>query len=137
MNKYYTSLEQSRHLADIGISFTTADMTYEKVVFAGSYLGIPEDMQYRISHTPFMLYSGVGVPVWTIEALTEIIPTFDNYVLRIEKGYTNNDKCVAYKVSYIKEHIDDEDEEIYHTSSYYLIDGLYEMILLLKNQNLL
>ena len=112
-------------------------MTYERVVIAGSYLDIPEDMQYRITHKPFMFYSGVGVPVWTIEALTEIIPTFDNYVLRIEKGYTNNDKCAAYKVSYIKEHIDDEDEEIYHTSSYYLIDALYEMILQLKNQELL
>ena len=67
-----TTIQQSRHLAEIGIDFKTADLTYERLALSG--LGIPDDMQYRERFIPFQFFSGRGLPCWSLEALLELMP---------------------------------------------------------------
>ena len=72
--KSYTDLEQSRKLGKI-LRHDSADQTWERIVIAGANLGVPEEIQYRHNgDMPFQIYSGIGVPCWSLAALVDIIP---------------------------------------------------------------
>lgn len=68
-----TTIEQSRHLAKLGVDLKTADLTYEKLAIwnKGDF---PEEFQYRLREIPFQFFSGIGVPCWSLEALLELMP---------------------------------------------------------------
>lgn len=71
--KSYTDLRQSQILAKI-LSHDTADQTWERIVIAGANLDVPEEKQYRHNgDMPFIIYSGVGVPCWSIAALLDLL----------------------------------------------------------------
>ena len=80
-----TTIEQSRHLAELGVDFKTADLTYERLALSG--LGIPDDMQYRERFIPFQFFSGMGVPCWSLAALMELMPEeiVDNHKITLYK----------------------------------------------------
>lgn len=71
--KAYTDIEQSRHLAELGVDLKTADLTYEKLAIwnKGDF---PEEFQYRLREMHFQYFSGIGVPCWSLEALLELMP---------------------------------------------------------------
>lgn len=72
--KSYTDLTQSRTLAKI-LSHDTADQTWQRVVIAGANLGVPDEKQYRHNgDMPFQIYSGIGIPCWSLTALLGVIP---------------------------------------------------------------
>lgn len=72
--KAYTSLEQGRKLAEI-LPIESADGTWKRVVIAGANLGVPKELQYlHDGDMPFVFYSGVGIPSWSLAALLDIIP---------------------------------------------------------------
>ena len=72
--KSYTDIEQSRKLAEI-LPMDSADQTWQRVVIAGANLGVPEEKQYRHNgDMPFQIYSGIGIPCWSLEALLDVLP---------------------------------------------------------------
>lgn len=72
--KSYTDLKQSRTLAKI-LSHDTADQTWQRIAIAGANLGVPEEGQYRHNgDMPFQIYSGIGIPCWSLSALLGVIP---------------------------------------------------------------
>ena len=70
--KSYTDIEQSKKLSEI-LPRDTADNTYERVVIDGCNLDISEEQQYVHRDIPFTLFSGIGIPCWSLAALLEII----------------------------------------------------------------
>ena len=68
-----TTIEQSRHLAELGVDLKTADLTYEKLAIwnKGDF---PEEFKYRLREMHFQYFSGIGVPCWSLEALLELMP---------------------------------------------------------------
>lgn len=68
-----TTIEQSRHLAELGVDLKTADLTYEKLAIWNK-VDFPEGFQYRLRDMHFQYFSGIGVPCWSLEALLELMP---------------------------------------------------------------
>lgn len=116
--KQYTDIEQSRTLAEI-LPKETADQTWQRVAIAGANLGVPEEIQYRHNgDMPFQIYSGIGVPCWSLSALLDIYPMI---VGRDMDMYC----CWQNKKNLHSRHYDNP------------IDACYEMILKLHELNLL
>ena len=60
-----TTIEQSRHLAELGVDFKTADLTYERIAIGGNgYTEFPEEFQYRLLDMHFQFF----------KALLELMP---------------------------------------------------------------
>ena len=130
--KAYTSIEQSKKLAEI-LPQKTADNTYERVVIAGCNLDIPEERQFVHRDIPFMFFSGVGVPCWSLAALLEQIPSdLGSETLTIEK-------CDSEPFKYGLNYHDRWGREDDIQTKYYddLVDACYEMVLKLHKQKLL
>lgn len=117
--KAYTSLEQSKHLAEI-LPHKSADGTWEKVSICGAKVDIPEDMQYRHKEIPFSFFSGIGVPCWSLAALLDVIsyPT-------LSQEYDGKWSCREYQ--------EGEEVEGYDNP----VDACYELIIQLHEQKLL
>ena len=134
--KAYTDILQSRKLAEI-LSHNTADNTYERVVIAGCNLDIPEERQYVHRDIPFMFFSGVGVPCWSLAALLDVLPTtignfFEKTALRLRMDKGENDFSIWYEnfdCGDVAEGLD-----VIGDNS---IDACYEMILRLHEQKLI
>lgn len=121
--KASTDISQSKKLAKI-LSLESADQTWERIAIAGANLDVPEELQYRHNgDMPFKYYSGIGTPCWSLAALLGVLPKNLHIALAIgeqEKyaiGSTDTDKydCIADNP----------------------IDACYEMILKLKERNLI
>jgi hypothetical protein len=133
--KAYTSLKQSKKLAEI-LPHDTADGTWKRVVIAGCNLDVPEEQQYfHDGDTPFMYYSGIGIPSWSLAALLDILESEidgeegETYKLNIEKDGT------WWNVWYREQY--DEANPIEIKSTEKLIDACVEMIIKLNEQKLL
>lgn len=77
--KAYTDVHQSKTLGDI-LPLDSADGTWKTFCIAGDALDIPESMQYVHLDMPFMLFSGIGVPCWSLSALLEVFRKIDDNV---------------------------------------------------------
>lgn len=122
--KSYTDLKQSRTLAKI-LSHDTADQTWQRIVIAGANLGVLEEGQYRHNgDMPFQIYSGIGVPCWSLTALLE----------ELNRNYWKVSlKCCGaeWDITY------DDGERYISVSADYPIDACVEMIITLHEQKLL
>ncbi len=100
--KSYTDLFQSKTLAEI-LSHNTADNTYERVAIAGANLDAPEELQYiHKGDMPFVYYSGIGIPCWSLAALLAVLPEINGIPLILEKvkakdGYEGYYYHISYK----------------------------------------
>jgi hypothetical protein len=126
--KAYTDIVQSKKLAGF-LPIESADMHWQKIYDENHLLS-----DYRIELLPFRLYSGLGVPAWSLTALLEIIPysihKSDNefYRLGIDKGY--NDYAVWYNNNGLTiKNLD--------VTSDNFVDACVKMILKLHEQNIL
>jgi hypothetical protein len=84
-----TTIEQSRHLAELGVDLKTADLTYERIAIGGNgYTEFPEEFQYRLREMHFQFFSGRGLPCWSLEALLELMPEeiVDNHNITLYKA---------------------------------------------------
>lgn len=128
--KSYTDLEQSRKLAEI-LPFESADQSYAMVAKAGDDLNIPEEMQYMHNgDMPFVIYSGIGIPCWSLAALLDALPTLDN------KHAVFGTSIKGSKWHVVYHNIDTlflEDSGLHSN----LVDACYEMILKLNELKLL
>lgn len=72
--KSHTDLNQSRTLAEF-LAHSSADQTWERIAIAGANLDVSEELQYRHNgNMPFRIYSGIGVPCWSLAALLGVLP---------------------------------------------------------------
>lgn len=118
MNKICTSLEQSKKLIELGIDTNTADMCWQKIYDENHLLS-----DYRIELLPFRLYSGLGVPAWSLTALLSIIkPINDNSYTLI--GTLDGGAIISFEEV---TNVMFQEEEI--------IDAVFEMICWLKEIN--
>ena len=134
--KSYTDIEQSKKLAEI-LPVESADQTWEIIAMAGANLDVPEKMEYwHNGNTPCFLNSKIGIPCWSLAALIDQLEDVicdedgNEYELVIKK------EGVQYDIYYLN--ICGE-QEIIELDRFYddLIDCCYEMILKLKERNLL
>lgn len=104
--KSYTDIEQSKKLAEI-LSHESADNTWTQYAICGNALNVPEEMQYIHQETPYRLYSGIGIPCWSLAALLEQLPneisTEDcfacHYQIDIRK-YDGGNNTTLYQIAY-------------------------------------
>ena len=126
MTRGYTTIEQSKHLAELGLDPSTADMCYS-----------PEDLEYQDKYTALPRVIGFKLlpgefPCWSLTALLELMPVCindDNYFLVIEKDATYLDEPI-WRVSY--EHFIKEDKNVERCAS--LINAAFEMVCWLIEQ---
>ena len=123
--KLYTDVKQSRELAEI-LSHKDADATLERIVVAGGNLDIPEEQQYIRRDIPFCLFSGIGIPCWSLIALIFIIN--ENYYTEI---YSDG---AAWNIE-ITHHDNTNDKHSASADNH--IDACVNMILKLHEQNLM
>lgn len=123
--KAFTSIAQSRKLAEI-LPIDSADMSYARTAIAGDNLGMPEDKQYRHLSMPFRLYSGVGIPCWSLASLLEAINN-DYYTTLYHDG-------VAWVIKVIYH---DNVEDRHNVWANTPVDACVRMILKLHELNLL
>ena len=138
--KSYTDIEQSKKLAEI-LPVESVDQIWERIAIAGANLDVPEKMEYwHNGDTPYFLSSRGGVPCWSLAALLGVLPP---YLFEFERGidlnvYPNlNGKgwhC-SYMPNAIENMKNDKFKQI--TNGDNLIDAVFEMILKLKEKDLL
>ena len=125
--KSYTNIEQSRKLAEV-LPIESADQTWGRTIIAGSNINVSEELQYKhFGDTPFILYSGAGVPCWSLAALLSLMPRIE-YV----KPFID-----------LSPNLDSEEVAIYYPedSPYIvkdnLVDACVEMLIELHEQKIL
>lgn len=127
--KSYTDLEQSKKLAKILLA-ESADMTWKKIYDENHMMS-----DYRVEIIPYRLYSGIGVPCWSLATLLDTIPQeiFDGeYIINITEGCDNR-----WVLTY--DHCENENHSYYGLSSGAdnLVDACYELVLKLHKRKLL
>lgn len=128
--KSYTDLNQSRKLAEV-LPHDTADGTWKRVVIAGINLNVPEEQQYiHDGGIPFMYYSGIGIPSWSLAALLDILQKTAYFI-----DEDANVTLCSYKTVEWNLGINNSDVEF--TTKTNPVDACYEMIIKLHKQKLL
>ena len=123
--KAFTSLEQSRKLAEI-LPIESADMCYRAYREEG---GIPD---YQVTLCPYQFASWVGIPCWSLAALLDILCPNITLDHTEGEGWSIIINIVVENPTSILNDITTE-KVIAET----LIDACYEMILKLREQKLL
>lgn len=135
--KSYTDINQSKKLAEI-LPVESADMTWEQVTNS-----LTKDFTWKptigldkaIVGNLFSYRNGYVLPCWSIAALLDVLEgeIYDEdgntYELKIEKEGT------WWYITYLERY--DETNHIETSSTEELIDACYEMIVKLKELNLL
>ena len=72
--KSYSDLDQSRKLAEI-LPLESADQTWERITSLDAAGELQYGQEYKHNgDIPFQLYSGIGVPCWSLNSLIYILP---------------------------------------------------------------
>lgn len=117
MNKICTSIEQSKKLIELGIDVNTAD------VFWDTLLAKKPEAQVNNHYFIDEYNDEHRVPAWSLSALLEMLPK--NYLIEANKKSTRT----LYHITAISGEVTH-----YHQD---LVDAAVEMIIQLKNKNLL
>lgn len=118
--KSHTDLPQSITLAEF-LPHESADQTWERIAIAGANLDVPDELQYRHNgNMPFSIYSGIGLPCWSLTALLDVLPP--GKALIHDKGNLGY-KCICKNV-----------DTNFHSNP---IDACYEMIVKLHDKKFL
>ena len=127
-----TTVEQSRHLAELGIPKESADMIWKYYRDEDGKV-----KYYDLANVSFGYYSGIAIPAWSLSALLEFMPPClkgdnnESYFFALEKdsyddGKIVYDACYAnwdglIKMSYLKGNNP--------------IEAAYKMVVWLKENN--
>lgn len=84
MNRYYTSIEQSKHLLSLGMNPDTADMMYgynapyeySDRKFDGGYDEIPYQKEFFIKNSDVENEYESELPCWSVGALLDTLPMY-------------------------------------------------------------
>lgn len=131
--KYYTTIEQSRKLIELGIDVDTADMYYPYYLEFDKYPSTPLALDDELKNYQLI---GEDIPCWSTEALLKLLPReinrTDNYILDDILVYPNKGYCISYRNLSNYEN----KEQIMYVSDT-LLECAFEMIVKLKELKLI
>lgn len=77
MSNIATTIVQSKHLLELGLSKETADMSYSEEYFGNDKDG-NDEWCWRLNACKFVDIEGI-IPAWSLSALLEVMPKPDLY----------------------------------------------------------
>ena len=84
MSNIATTIEQSKHLLELGLPKETADMSYSEEYFGKNKDG-NDEWRWRLNACKFVDVEGI-IPAWSLSALFEVMPPFiKGHHLKVEK----------------------------------------------------
>ena len=138
MNKICTSIKQSKHLIELGIDTSTADMRYGYIapyeysdrMFDGGYDEVPYPKDFLKKNPNFSEdeYDG-ELPAWSLGALLRVMPSrfsVKGTTYSIDIHPRNENWFIDYKCN---------NEEFISVHSDNLFDACYEMVCWLKEND--
>ena len=129
--KAYTDINQSRELAKF-LPHESADQTWERIAMVSTNLDVSEELQYRHNENmPFKIYSGVGIPCWSLAALLDVLNKTAYFINENGMVEISFFKLIRWRVSILN---CGNIEDWYAENP---VDACYEMILKLHEQKLL
>lgn len=142
--KIYTSIEQSKKLIELGIDVNTADMYYSDVPVR-EWIDISKGTHVVFKSQIFAIENlrnheiGKGdIPAWSLSALLELIPPYlGKFSEGIDFGLSKSMNGKWYSAHYIQ--LNDDGVATFNktVTGDTAVDACYEMIIKLKEQNLL
>lgn len=135
MVRNYTTLEESKHLVELGVSTDTADMCY---ALNDDVLAIPYNIVSKDKDFPV---DGV-IPCWSLSALLELMPkSINKYDGRVYRNYSINlfrsyYYCCGYSFGPSLNEENQDNLCIYGSEDCWL-DGVYHTILWLFDEGYL
>lgn len=118
MSSIATTIEQSRHLLELGLDPKTADMSYTYFDKGEPWLDL----------TPYMLNSRISDPAWSLRVLLEVMP---------KENEPDLQKSPATG-QYFMYGFFDLEKPTYMTKDYYSpVDAAYEMVCWILEQGLI
>ena len=118
----YTTIEQSKKLAEF-LPIKSADQTWERIAIAGANLDVPEELQYRHNgDLPYLYYSGIVIPAWSLAALLDVIKPINENTYTI-RGTLDGGALISFDEI---TNVMFQEEEI--------IDAVFEMVVWLKEK---
>jgi len=131
--KSFTSLEQSRKLAEI-LPLESADQTWARIAIAGANLDVPEELQYRHNgDMPFQYYSGIGIPCWSLAALRNLLPVG----IKINENTYLFESHNTFDKSWVYRYYNENGTSYLYYKNTMEVNACYELILKLHELNLL
>ena len=85
MNRFYTSIEQSKHLLSLGLNPESADMFYQWI--ADAIIIDVGDIPYEDS--------GCCIPCWSVGALLEVMPNIPDCTIIFAKAKGKYGMCIT------------------------------------------
>ena len=120
-----TTVEQSKHLIELGIPTESADMYYS-----------PLNMDYPWVWVGKPLLEKGGVPAWSLSALLELIPSYlGEFNDNIDFGFSKSMNGKWYSAHYIKTSDNGEQEAIHVVTGNTPTEAAYKMVVWLKENN--
>ena len=123
MNKICTTIEQSKKLLELGIDRKTSDLYY----WCGSDLRIDG---YRAQDEE------LDIPAWSLTALLDILPNDEVTSTTVTRGGWDI-KSAKYLDIWFAEYETEKHDNDFSLSASNPIDAAFEMIVKLKEQNLI
>ena len=97
MSNVATTIEQSKHLLELGLSKETADMSYSEEYFGKDKDG-NDEWRWQLNACNFVDVEGI-IPAWSLSELLEVMPSFIDY--KGQKLRLTIEKAGVWNVFYI------------------------------------
>lgn len=115
-----TTIEQSKHLLELGLDPKTADMSYSEEYFGRDENG-NDDWYWKLNACRFIDVEGI-IPAWSLTALLEVMPKWTELV-----KMQSDTQGIYYEIDYMYTGYEDKDA----------ITAAYEMVCWLLENNLI
>ena len=117
MNKFCTTIEQSKKLLDLGIDVNTADMMHDRLIII-----------------PFN--DGSLIPAWSLSALLELIPPYlGEFNEGIDFGFGKAMNGKWYSAHYLQYFQNGDVDTVKTVTGDTAVDAAFEMVCWLKENN--
>lgn len=127
MSNIATTIEQSKHLLELGLSKKTSDMSYSEEYFGRDKDG-NDEWCWKLNACKFIDIEGI-IPAWSLSALLEVIKGVFAYTTIAISGASKGFNFIRCKdLNYIWTHDVNADSPI---------GAAYEMVCLLLKQGLI
>ena len=79
MSNIATTIEQSKHLLELGLDPVSADMEYCYIDESNSGLQVKSDINVEVDKKLDVMFGVTHIPAWSLSALLEVMPSFIDY----------------------------------------------------------
>lgn len=119
MNTLATTIEQSKHLLELGLSPDSADMEFCYIDEFNSGLQVKSDINVEVDRRLDVMFGVTHIPAWSLAALLEVMKEYGVDLSSLFNGF----RCICSTY----------DTELYDNP----IDAAYEMVCWLLEQKIL